>query len=344
MEIVIKHQNVADPMVGFTYNGPKIINALLCSFSKRREKRSVLEIVNFKEYTYGLPEDDIKRYKKWYDILSELMDQKYGEDLEKSYGKKAKNIQINKMAKLEAGNMLPIFTETEMYHLMTKEQISCLLGLMKDYIKRAENDVKAVKQAEIPMGCTTDEEYKALLAQKLSELFKEFEETCQENNLIDQKPSSPEIIPPFQFGENLRGVNEVFKNNYSVRYNGSFLQLMQRLGNGQKGLSFEYIGPQDTITLPRILAFEDLDSLQMNWQEDMINGQRKFLQGQKIVIMENQSVDWLLKQKAKPIALAIPSETISQMAKTKGKIGTYTRDDELKLLLTRHFIDDKNRK
>lgn len=344
MKIVVKYKTPASPIVEFICNGPKIINALLCSFSQEKAKRSALEIVDFRESLFGLPNEDKKRYEKWLDVLSELMDQKYGEELEEKYGREARETQIKKMAKLEAGNMLPIFTESEMYHVMDLGQINCLLGLMHEYIKRTEEEAKTSSQVTVPEGYETDEQYKALLAQKLCDTFKAFDEACQMNNLVEKNPNPPRIIAPFQFGNNLKDASEVFNKNYSVRFSGSFLQLMQRLGNGEQGLSFEYVGPQEGFTLPRILAFEDLDTLEMNWQEDMISGRRRFLQGQKVVIMENQDVDWLIQQTADPIALAIPSETISQIAKTKGRISSSTRDGALKLLLSRHIANNNQGK
>jgi len=215
-----------------------------------------------------ISEREERLYNKWNEIFKIK--------IKSQYGYIYNDIKIKKLAQENARYLVTVFMPTQMIYTTSLRQINYIAGWMKKYINHAD--------------------IKNSFEKKLTDFMKEFIESLQEVNVLDEGLMKNEKYRKLSlFGKNLESKEEYFGDVYITLYKGTFAELAQ--AHRHRTLDYQLeMQNQKEYYIPPIIA--DDNNLVKEWLNDIQSVKDVTPQGEIILISESGKYeDFILKCK-----------------------------------------------
>lgn len=291
------HQSVFEHVnIGlYIKDAPKIFDMVLNNEGQYQTSERSLRYTPVKEETSSVTNREVELYDKWFNILKEI--------IEKKYGNIFTPFKIKTLAQENARYMTSVFVNTEMVHTIPLVQLNRILSYMDKYEKEASN---------------------TLFKEQLVNTFHDFYDECIRLNLVNEEFFiNPKNRSLRLFNDDLikKCFRDEFGENYSVTYTESFAALAHSQRHRTIHHAME-LGKDNEygFFIPEILkgeknsAGEDLEKV---WLKDINSVKNVYPQGQKVLINERGTIDDFIEKMKERECTVVQFEIWRQTEETR---------------------------
>ena len=283
-------------------NLPKIVAMVLnnekqYSTSEKSERYTEIN----EEVDENISKNEVLLYKKWLDIFTMKIEEKYPDQF--------KPTRIKKLAQENARYLVSVFVTTKMIHTVPWIQLNRICSYMQDYIDSHKNSYNNFES-------------------RLCDGFNDFIYACNENNLLEDVAMSNRKHRELSLFKYKNINNDEFGYSYTTKYKGSFALLAQ--AQRHRTLSYNMsLDEEPTYYLPPILEGDEV--LQNEWIKDIKSVGYANPQGELVDIIEQGTYENFILKCKERLCSAAQLEIANQTKETLEKMSKYFHENNHEL-------------